>query len=152
MTTETTGDIELKIPDGDWPGPIPVPDIDSQFFWKGLREHKLLILRCGDCGYWIYSPLASCPQCLSFNVAPEPVSGRGTIYSFTVVHREFAQGIKPPYVAAFVDLDEQPALRLLSNIVNCRVSDVEIGMPVRVVFHDITDDVGLAFFEPVKEA
>jgi uncharacterized OB-fold protein len=153
MATPTTLEkVDLRIPGGDWQGPIPVPDIDSDGFWAGLREGEVRIMRCQDCGYWIHPPLAGCPECLSMNVKPEATNGRGTIYSFTIVNREFAKGVNPPYAAAFVDLDEQPHLRVLTNIVNCNASDLEIGMRVQAVFHKITDEATLLFFEPEKGA
>jgi uncharacterized protein len=139
----------LIAPAGPWSGPVPVPDIDGAPFWAGLRRHELLILRCQECRTWVHPPQASCPRCLSLALAPEPVSGRGTVYSFTVVNREFAPGVKPPYVAALVDLDEQDGVRLVTNLVNVAVGDVGIGMPVRPVFFDLEgEEATLAFFEP----
>jgi len=132
---------------GTWTGPIPVPDIDGAPYWQGLREHRLLIQRCAECRYWIHTPLAACPRCLSFAVWPEPVSGRGVVYSFTVCNREFAPGLPPPYVAALVDLVEQPALRMVTMLVNCRIGEIRIGQPVRVVYYDVPSAT-LAFFEP----
>ena len=141
----------LAPPSGPWSGPVPVADIDSAPFWAGLRRHELAILRCADCRTFVHPPQASCPKCLSLDLAAETVSGRGTVYSFTVVNREFAPGIKPPYVAALVDLVEQDGLRLVTNLINVRIADVRIGMPVRVVFFDIPDeDASLAFFEPAS--
>ena len=152
MTTlDAFREVEIAATPGPWKGPVPVPDLDSAAFWDGLKEHRLLIMRCEDCGYWIHSPLAGCPRCLSSNVTAQPVSGKGTVYSFTVVNREFAPGIKPPYIAAYVDLEEQEALRMLTNLVNVRVGDIRIGMPVQVVFHDI-GEMTLAYFEPAEDA
>jgi uncharacterized OB-fold protein len=126
-----------------------VADIDSAPFWDGLRTHELRILRCGECRTYVHPPQASCPTCLSLDVVAEAVSGRGSVYSFTVVNREFAPGIKPPYVAALVDLVEQDGLRLVTNLINLTIADVRIGLPVRVVFFDLEgEDVTLAFFEP----
>src|SRR4029078_9358334 len=88
---------------------------------------------------WVHPPLAGCPRCLSPRLSPQEVSGRGRLYSFTVVNREFAPGVKPPYIAAFVDLEEQESLRLLTNLVNVRVADVRMDMAVRVLVHDIRD-------------
>ena len=139
----------LAPPSGPWSGPVPVADLDSAPFWAGLRSHELRILRCVECRTFVHPPQASCPKCLSLDLDAEVVSGRGSVYSFTVVNREFAPGIKPPYVAALVDLVEQDGLRLVTNLVNVTIADVRIGMPVRVVFHDIEgEDVTLAFFEP----
>ena len=124
-------------------------DIDSAPFWDGLRHHRLSILRCRECRTFVHPPQASCPKCLSLDLTAEAVSGRGTVYSFTVVNREFAPGVKPPYVAALVDLAEQDGLRLVTNLVNVTIDDVRIGMPVRVIFVDLEDgDATLAFFEP----
>jgi hypothetical protein len=126
-----------------------VADIDSAPFWAGLRRHELAILRCDECRTFVHPPQASCPKCLSLALTAEAVSGRGSVYSFTVVNREFAPGIKPPYVAALVDLVEQDGLRLVTNLVNVTIADVRIGMPVRVVFFDLEgEDVTLAYFEP----
>jgi uncharacterized OB-fold protein len=136
-------------PSGPWRGPVPVADIDSAPFWAGLRSHQLLILRCDECRTFVHPPQASCPRCLSLNLTPEAVSGGGTVYSFTVVNREFAPGVKPPYVAALVDLVEQEGLRLVTNLVNLTIDEVRIGMPVRVVYFDAEgENVTLAFFEP----
>ena len=134
----------------EWTGPVPVSDIDAAQFWDGLRSHQLVIRRCADCRFWIHPPLAGCPNCRSMNVGAEPVSGRGTLYAFTVVNREFAPGVKPPYVAAYVDLVEQDSLRLLTNIVNARIGDLTNDMAVQVVYHDIGDET-LAYFEPVGQ-
>ncbi len=130
---------------------MPVADIDSAPFWDGLRRHELVILRCDECRTFVHPPQASCPHCLSLDLTPEAVTGRGTVYSFTVAEREFAPGISPPYVAALVDLDEQDRLRLVTNLVNVRLGDVQIGMPVQVVFVDLDlddEEATLAFFEP----
>lgn len=150
MTTiESLQDVWISPPSGPWEGPVPLPDLDSTAYWDGLRARRLVLLRCDDCAYWVHTPLAGCPRCLSPNLSPQEASGRGTLYSFTVVNREFAPGVKPPYIAAYVDLEEQEALRVLTNLVNVRVGDVQIGMPVSVVYHDI-GEATLAFFEPAK--
>jgi uncharacterized protein len=141
-------DLVLGVPPSPWQGPIPVPDRDSGPFWDGLRRHQLLIMRCAECGYWVHPPLAGCPRCLSPDLRAEPVSGRGTVYSFTVVNREFAPGIKPPYVVAYVDLEEQESLRFTTNLVNVQIGDIRIGMPVQVLFHDAAN-MTLALFEPL---
>ena len=128
-------------------------DIDGAPFWAGLRRHELVILRCGECRRWVHPPQASCPRCLSLQLAAEPVSGRGTVYSFTVANREFAPGVPPPYVAAIVELAEQDGLRFVTNLVNLAIGDVRIGMPVRVVFCDLDGpDATLAYFEPTDSS
>jgi uncharacterized OB-fold protein len=70
------------------------------------------------------------------------------VYSFTVVNREFAPGIKPPYIVAIVAMDEQADLRMVTNLVDLEVGQARIDQRVRVVFHDISPDATLAFFTP----
>lgn len=125
-----------------------MPDLDSEPYWHGLREHQLRILRCKDCRLWIHYPLASCPRCHSFQLEVEAVSGEGTVYSYSIIEREFVSGVKPPYVAILVELDEQPGLRVLSNLINCPTKLARIGLRVRAVYRDITNTATLVYFEP----
>jgi uncharacterized protein len=78
------------------------------------------------------------------------VTGRATIASFTVNHQKWEPEIEVPYVLALVELDEQPDVRLATNIVNCSVDAVRIGMRVRVIFEQ-HEDVWVPLFEPVSE-
>jgi uncharacterized protein len=142
----------LDLPSGPWRGPVPVADIDSAAFWDGLRRHELAILRCPECRTWVHPPQASCPRCLSLQLAAEAADGRGTVYSFTVVNREFAPGVPPPYVAALVDLDAAVGVRLVTGLVNVAIGDVRIGMAVEPVFTDLDgEDVTLVYFEPAGD-
>jgi acetyl-CoA acetyltransferase len=77
-----------------------------------------------------------------------PVSGRATVASFTVNHQRWIPGMEVPYTIGLVELVEQADLRLTTNLVGCAPDAVRVGMPVRVVFHPASDDVGLPFFEP----
>jgi uncharacterized OB-fold protein len=139
----------LAPPPAPWRSTIPGPDPENALYFDALVRHELLILRCraDGCRRWVHYPLASCPTCHGFDLAPEAVSGRGEIYSYTLVNREFTPNYPPPYVAVLVDLDEQPGLRILSNIVGCAVSDVAIGLRVRATFADY-ETHSLVYFEP----
>jgi uncharacterized OB-fold protein len=116
--------------------PWPVPQITDQngAFWTGGRDGELLIIRCTSCGYWIHPPTPRCPHCLTDAVEPQAVSGRGTVYSYTINRQAWVPGLEVPFVIAMVELDEQPGLRLMTNIVDCPTEEVEIGMPVEVAF------------------
>ena len=97
----------------------------------------------------IWYPRAFCPACGSLEVTWIPASGRGSVYSFTIIRR----GAEPyagsaPYVVAYVELAEGP--RVLTNIVECEVDEVEIGMPVEVVFHDTGEGSALYRFRPAS--
>lgn len=117
---------------------FPVPQIndDNRDFWTAGRDRELRIVRCNDCGYYIHPPSPRCPRCLSENVEPSPVSGRGRVYTYTVNRRAWSPGLEVPYVIAIVQLDEQPDLRLMANIVGGSVDDVAIDMPVQVEFRE----------------
>jgi uncharacterized OB-fold protein len=150
--TEATADrTYFPFPEGEWEGPIPVPDIDSEAFWTGLREHKLRLLHCQNCGHWVHYPVMACPRCHSFDLKPEEISGKGSVYTFSVSHRVFVPGVNPPYAIVVVDIDEEPGVRIMSNLVNCHEDEIEIGMPVKAVFKDIDDKAALVFFEPIRE-
>jgi len=116
------------------PWPIPQITDENGAFWSGGRDGELLIIRCTSCGYWIHPPTPRCPQCLSDSVEPQAVSGRGTVYSYTINRQAWVPGLEVPFVIAMVELDEQPGLRLMTNIVDCPTDEVEIGMPVEVAF------------------
>src|SRR5262249_50006574 len=113
-----TGDQQLAtLP--EWLGPVPADQADYAPFWAALRDHRLAIQRCDSCQHWIHYPSAARPSCLSSDLSFEPVSGEARLYTFTVVHREFGLNLPIPWIAAFVELAEQPGLRLATNIVNC---------------------------------
>ncbi len=116
--------------------PIPAITDETRAFWTGGADGRLMISRCADCGYLTHPPVPRCPICLSENVAPSPVSGRGTVYSFTINRQQWTPELEVPYVIAVVALAEQSSVRLLTNIVGCPVEDVTIGMPVEVEFTD----------------
>ncbi len=120
---------------------FPTPQIndDNRAFWTGGRDGELRIVRCQDCGYYVHPPSPRCPRCLSDDVVPSPVSGRGVVYTYTVNEREWSPGLEVPYVIAIVQLDEQSDLRLMTNIVGCKPEEVAINMQVRVEFREQGD-------------
>jgi uncharacterized protein len=140
----------MLAPPDVWEGPVPAEDLDTAPYWDALRAHRLSILRCRSCELWIHYPVAGCPRCHGSDVAFEPVSGRGEVYTYSVVHREFGNHFGVPWVVAFVELVEQPALRVATNIVGCAPEDVHIGMPVRVTYRDYENGFTFAFFEPAE--
>jgi uncharacterized OB-fold protein len=124
---------------------------DTRPFWTGGREGRLLIHRCNSCGFWLHPPGPVCARCLSREVAPTPASGRAAVASFTVNHQPWSRGMAVPFVFAAVELAEQPALHLLTNIVGCPPDSVRIGMRVRVTFEQ-HGDVWLPVFEPERQS
>jgi uncharacterized OB-fold protein len=128
--------------------PIPLPDETSRPYWEGAREHVLRIMRCKSCGFFVHYPELVCPRCQSQQVVPVPVSGRGVVHAYTVTHHQGAPGFQDevPFVVALVELEEQPGLRLITNIRGCSAGDVRIGMPVEVVFEEAAPGVTLPQF------
>lgn len=134
---------------------LPRLDDTNREFWTGGAHGDLRFWRCQDCGFYLHPPQPICPIDHSKRLAPEAVSGRARVASFTINHQPWMPGLEPPYVVAIVEIVEQPSVRLTTNIVNCEPGAVRIGMPVRVVFEHHTDpdgDVYLPLFEPDPEA
>ncbi|HLQ32612.1 MAG TPA: Zn-ribbon domain-containing OB-fold protein [Chloroflexota bacterium] len=131
--------------------PAPVPDLDTQPFWDACKDHELRAQRCNACGRFRWPPRTFCPACYSWEYEWARLSGRGTVYSFSVVHHVVAPAFKEdaPYVVALVTLEGTgDHVQLLSNIIECPWEKVQVGMPVRVVFDDTTSGVSLPKFRP----
>ena len=129
--------------------PLPVPTDFSRPFWEGTRAGRLLIPKCGDCGFYRWTPQPACPRCLSEAFDWTEVSGRGEIYSFSVIYRSADPVVFPdPYVVAVVRLEEGPAM--LSTIVGCPHEDLRVGMAVEVSFEKVTDEITLYPFRPAS--
>jgi uncharacterized OB-fold protein len=128
------------------PRKLPALTADNRAFWQGGEQGKLLIHHCDACTRFFHPPSPMCPKCASFDVAPRPVSGKGSVASFTVNHQAWTAELEAPYVVAIVELLEQPGLRFLSNVVDCDPHTVRIGMRVKVRFEQV-EDVWLPLFE-----
>jgi uncharacterized OB-fold protein len=129
--------------------PVPAPERgpETDPFWSATSEGRLLLAECVNCGDVIWYPRALCPSCGGRSINWVDASGRGRIYSFSVVHRgPGAYRDAVPYVVAYVELEEGP--RVLTNIVGCEPREVRIGQPVRVVFDDTGEGSALYRFEP----
>ena len=121
---------------------------ETEFFWTSGADGVLRFLRCQSCGTYVHPPAPRCPACLAKALAPTAVSGRASVATFTVNHQAWIPGFEPPYTVAIVEIEEDPKVRLMTNIVGCPPGAVRIGMPVRVRFEHY-EDVWLPLFEPV---
>jgi uncharacterized protein len=126
---------------------LPALTAENTFFWQAGKLGVLRFMRCQACRHYVHPPLPICPVCKCREVRDEPVSGRGTVLTHTVNHQVWEPGLEAPYVIAIVQMDEQSGLRLTTNIVNCDIQEVAIGMRVRVLFERCAD-VWLPLFEP----
>ena len=129
--------------------PLPQPTPESKPFFDALKERRLLIQRCEECGLAYYYPRPFCPACLSGRVEWEQASGRGKLYSF-VINQRAAPGFVAPYIIAVVELDEGP--RMMTNLVDVEPDPelVRCEMPVEIVFDDVDDDFTLPRFRPIE--
>lgn len=127
---------------------LPNPDHTSKHYWQRAAEGHLVLQRCTACGAYQFYPRALCVACAG---EPEWVeaSGRGTLHTFTVIrqNRSPAFADLSPYAVGVVELEE--GVRMMSNIVECPIEDLRIGMALEVVLLKAADDVGLPFWRPV---
>ena len=144
-----------------------VPDNDSEWeeYYEHARAHRLVVRRCKACGLVRYPATHACPWCMDLGWTWQEVSGRGTIYSYEIVHHAIQPGSKEftPYPVVLVELDEQrgrptpdEALRIIANLVKPDLSpeedkNVAIGKRVRVIFQDLADHMALPQFTLTDE-
>jgi uncharacterized protein len=128
-------------------------DRDNAEFHRGWLQHELRMHRCADCGHWHQPPRPMCPRCWSWNMVPTAVSGRGRVHLLMRLHQgPAAPGVDyaaAPYPVVTVELEEQPALRFTTTVVNCDPAAVELDMPVTLTW---IDRYGAPFpvFEPAQ--
>ena len=126
----------------------PLVTDENRHYWEGGGEGELRFLRCEACETFVHPPAPVCPSCLGRELTPAAVSGRATVHTFTVNHQPWIPGFDPPYVVAIVEIEEQPDVRLMTNIVGCPPEAVYIGMAVAVEFEE-HEDVWIPVFAPV---
>jgi uncharacterized protein len=128
------------------PRPRPARTDDNSFWFEGAQEHRLLIQRCLSCGTLRHPPLPACGVCRSFEWDTVESSGRGTLYSFVVVHYPQVPAFEYPLPIGLVQLEE--GTRVVANLQGVEPSDVRIGMTLRAEFVDCDDDLSLPVFVP----
>jgi uncharacterized OB-fold protein len=119
-------------------------------FWTSGADGVLRIARCQDCGHYLHPPrpvCLACLACLGCNVAFTPVSGRATVWSWTVNRYGWVPSMPPPYLVADVELVEQPGLRMLTNLVDCPLDAAYVGLPAQVCFSR-AGDAYIPLFRP----
>ena len=120
-----------------------------QPFWEAVNRHRAELQRCDECGRFRFIPSERC-RCGSTASTWTPIAGTGEVYTFTVVHRAptpYYQG-RAPYVIAHVTMDEGP--RMISTLEGCDPAEVIVGMPVTLVYDDVSPELTLYRFQPRK--
>ena len=134
----------------DYKKPLPIPENPAvaKEFWAGTKRHELLMPRCKRCGDLFWYPREQCPHCSSKDLDWVRVSGKGRVYTYTIVNQaadaEYQK--ETPYVFAAIDLDE--GTRFISNVIGCPPEEVRVDMPVTAVFEDVTPQWTLVKFKP----
>lgn len=129
---------------------LPQPDAETQGWWDAARRHELVVQECTDCGKLRHPPQSLCSNCGSEQRQWRAMSGRGTLYSYVIVHRatlpQWRESV--PYNVALVALDDAPEIRLYGNVIDVDNTDLRVGQPLEVVFDDVTPDETLIRWRP----
>jgi len=130
----------------------PIPQVTPELapFFDAAKRGQLMVQKCESCGTLRFPPRALCARCLSPRAAWTPVSGRGEVYSFNVMHQVYHPGFAAeiPYAVVVIKLEE--GAKMISNLVGIKPHDIKCGMPVEVVFERLSDEVSLPKFRPMR--
>lgn len=128
--------------------PMPIPSSMTEQYWRSAQKGEFVIQYCDDCQRFLHPPVPQCRLCGGVALGWRKVSGRGTIVTCVVVRSALVNGFQDlvPYVGVEVELDEQPGLRVLTNLLGCDAETDHIGERVRVQFEDAGNEVVLPQF------
>tara|TARA_R110002167_G_scaffold59894_5_gene169655 strand:- start:1439 stop:1831 length:393 start_codon:yes stop_codon:yes gene_type:complete len=121
--------------------PAPSTNVENERYYQAAAEGKLLIGKCKACNEVHHYPRAICPACMSTDVDWVPVSGKGTVYSFSVMRRA-----PVPYAIAYIRLDE--GVTVITNIVDCELDEIAVGQAMQLTFGETEDGHKLPLFTP----
>jgi uncharacterized OB-fold protein len=127
--------------------PIPSVTPDMREFFAGAREGRLIVQKCDNCGTLRFPAYEICAKCSSTKAKWVPVSGRGEVFSFNIMHQVYhpAFAAEVPYAVVVVELEE--GCKFVSNLVGINPHEIRCGMPVEVVFEKVSDEVSLPKFQ-----
>lgn len=130
------------------------PDALTAPFWDACRRRELRVQRCAECGRFRQPPSHGCPHCGSPRYEWPLLSGKGSVFSYTVVHHAAVPNLANdvPYVVAVIELLDAPGARLISNLLDVAPEDVRVGMPVEIAWDEVRDEVVLPRFRPASGA
>ena len=133
------------------PRPLPKPTPATQAFWDGAKKGKLMLQWDPTAKKYQFWPRANSVCTGKRNLQWKPTSGKGELYSFTITHVP-TPGFeaRAPYVIGMIELDE--GVRIIANLVNIEIEDVEIGMRMKVAWERLSDDITYFSFEPDSRA
>lgn len=126
----------------------PIENYDSEHYWEGLRQGKLLIQRCKSCGTLRHPPQPMCECCQSTEWDTIESAGKGTLYTYTVMHYPEIPPFDYPNVIVLIDLEE--GVRIVSQMEGCKPEALEIGMPVEMTIKEVQEGMSLPIFKPAN--
>ncbi|WP_438803147.1 thiolase C-terminal domain-containing protein [Frankia gtarii] len=127
--------------------PLPVVNEENAHFWRGGADGVLRFARCNACGALLHPAPVACRYCRSADLGVADVSGRGVVVGATVNHQQWDARFPTPFVIATVAIEEDPRVRVITNLIGVDVDDAHVGMRVRVRFQPV-EDVWFPLFEP----
>ncbi|MGW5075889.1 Zn-ribbon domain-containing OB-fold protein [Rhodococcus sp. NPDC004095] len=133
--------------------PLPLADETSAPYWAAAGEHRLSLQFCGACDRFVHLPATFCPRCTGDDLTWRDVSGRATLYSYTVMHDSPGPGFADslPYVVGVAEIDEQPGLLVTTNLLDVSPTELRIGMPLEVAFEELAADTVVPHFRTRRD-
>ncbi|MFS0575744.1 OB-fold domain-containing protein [Sporosarcina sp. 179-K 3D1 HS] len=132
--------------------PIPLKTEDNRPYWDAADRHELAVQKCTDCQTYLHPPGPACSKCGSQAVEWENLGSdiKATLYSYIISYRPFLPGFQHdlPTIIAQAALDGRPEVRIMCNLLECKPEDVQIGMPVQMIWQDITEERALPQWKP----
>lgn len=127
---------------------VPTIIEETRPFWEACTRHELVLQHCLACGSYQHYPRPFCGECHGSELEWYECSGKGEVYTFSVTYRNLSPEFKErtPYILAYVELEE--GVRVLTNILCCEPEDVYVGMPVEVMFEDVSEQISIPCFRP----
>lgn len=126
------------------PATLPTLAPENRGFWDAARRGELALPHCDDCGHSWFPPSSRCPSCLGKRIGFKRASGRGTLWSWVVMHRQYFRDFPPPYVVAYVRLEEGPMV--VSTMVAGWEGTLRCDLPVTAVFEALSGEVSVLKF------
>jgi uncharacterized OB-fold protein len=134
------------------PEGIPLPESEplTAPFWEGCAQRELRIQRCTGCGLHRHVPSIVCSACGSFDYDWDVSQGRGRVFTYTIAHHSVHPSTRTavPYNVSVIELDDCGGVFVTSNVVGCAIDDLQVGMPVRLVWEQVSPDLALYRFAP----
>lgn len=129
--------------------PMPLANSETLPWWQAAAEHRLVVQRCTGCQHLRHPPAPICPECRAGEADWLELSGRGELYTYTIVHRAIAAGQELPFVIAVVALEGAEGVRLISNLVDLdaeQLDRLDVGLPVSLVWEDMGPELAIPRF------